>query len=225
MSNTLQPITIEQLPSVVANQVNSLADLSKQVQRCLDEAALARMSADEAASKTAGTSWRSFVPFVKGNNTIAIESLQDAIRRMGQAQVSTADAVYLIFENQQKLSAVAQYLVSLGVVSIAHNRTIVRQLELRLRNAPESEINELGKQEINNVIMQLKSQENLQDKVDEKVEQINSLQKQVSTLLAQVKTQKKTFWDSAGFKLFLLIMVTLWIVVVIVSNLPAILNH
>lgn len=217
--NSLRPIDIHQLPAVVTNQVNSLAKLSQQVQRCLDEAALARNSADSAASKSAGTSWRTFVPFVKGNKTIAIEALQDAMSQMGRAQVSMADAVQLVFENQQKLSAVAQYLVSLGVVSIAHNRTVVRELEMRLRNAPESEINDLGRQEINNVIIQLKSQENVQDKVDEKVEQITALQKQVTDLLEQVKSQKKTFWDSPAFKIFLLIVIFVWIIVIVYFNL------
>lgn len=213
--NSLSPISIEQLPSVVTKQVNSLAKLSHQVQKCLDDAAAARCSADYAASKTAGTSWKSFIPFVKGNKTIAIEALQDAMSQMGKAQVSMSEAVELVFENQQKLSAVAQYLISLGVVSVAHNRTVVRELELRLRNAPEAEINDLGKQEINNVIYQLKSQEKLQDKVEDKVQQITALQNQVSDLLKQLKEQKKTFWDSAGFKIFLLGLITIWIMAII----------
>ena len=51
-------------------------------------------------------------------------------------------------------------------MNIASHRSIVRQLELQLRNASEEELSELARREIENVILQLRAQEDMQKKID-----------------------------------------------------------
>lgn len=55
-------------------------------------------------------------------------------------------------------------MFGLGVSNIAVNRTIVRELELRLEHASEEEIDDMARQELLNVVHDLKAQEDITKK-------------------------------------------------------------
>ena len=59
-----------------------------------------------------------------------------------------------------------RYLFGLGVSNLAANRTVVRELELKLKNASKEELSELARQEITNVILQLRAQEDMQNRLN-----------------------------------------------------------
>ena len=118
------------------------------------------------------------------------------------------EAIKNLFENQEKFAKCISYLYGLGVTSIAANRTVLRELELKLRDASEKELSELARQEIEVVILQLRAQENIQNKIDrnERIlrEHRNELsmlnEKTVSTLrlkeeIAQLQSNNKTILE------------------------------
>ena len=153
--NILDVTTISesQLPSVISTQINNFTELENNVKEAVNKAAYAKEQAEK-AKVSAGL-------FQK---KAAIELLQDAVKGNAEAQISLADAQKLSFEYQKKLTDITKFLFGLGVSSLAMNRCVVRELELRLKGASEEEISDLAKQELRNVILQLKEQEDMMKK-------------------------------------------------------------
>ena len=153
--NILDVTTISesQLPSVISTQINNLTELENNVKEAVNKAAYAKEQAEK-AKVSAGL-------FQK---KAAIELLQDAVKGNAEAQISLADAQKLSFEYQKKLTDITKFLFGLGVSSLAMNRCVVRELELRLKGASEEEISDLAKQDLRNVILQLKEQEDMMKK-------------------------------------------------------------
>lgn len=146
----------EDLPAIITDQITKLNLLDKSVQQAKIAAANAKDSAETARSKSTG--W-----FRK---KAAIEELQSAGIDLAEAVQYGAEAQELSFEFQTKLAEITKYLFGLGASNIASNRSIVRQLELKLNGASKHELTELAKQELQGVIKQLKDQEDILKKQD-----------------------------------------------------------
>ncbi|MDR1895822.1 MAG: hypothetical protein LBR10_03425 [Prevotellaceae bacterium] len=140
-----------ELPTVIQGQVTMLNDLDKSVRKALEAAETAKSSARTARGKSAGLF----------HKKVAIEELQSAGVDLAEAVVSEAEAQKISFEFQTKLAEITKYIFGLGVSNIASNRSVVRELELKLKGASEEELTELARQEITNVIRQLKAQEDI----------------------------------------------------------------
>ena len=68
------------------------------------------------------------------------------------------------FEYQKKLGEITKYLFGLGVTNIAMNRSVVRELELKLQGASAEELDEFARRELLGVVKQLKAQEDIMKK-------------------------------------------------------------
>ena len=166
--NELDNVDISKLPSLINDQLTSLKALEEKVNIALNKAEKAKNTAQGAHSKTIG--W-----FGSGTKD-AVYSLQNATIDLADAQYLSADTQKVILQYQAKLAEISKYLFALGVFNIAANRTIVRELELKLKNGSLSKgkVSELAQQEILNVIKQLKAQEDImvkQEKMTDKIKQ------------------------------------------------------
>lgn len=167
-----------QLPAIISTQFNKLTELEDNVQKAINMAATAKEQAED-AKKSAGL-------FKKKT---AIEALQVAANGSADALITMAEAQKLSFEYQTKLTEITKYLFGLGVSNIAMNRSVVRELELRLKGASEEDISDLAQQELKNVILQLKAQEDvmqkqafLTGKVKEQAGQLKEIDKQLDDI-------------------------------------------
>lgn len=157
MENT-DIVTVEvnanQIPSIIQEQFYGLKALKDNVSEATKKAEFAENSAQAAKEKSA----RLF------HKKEAIESLQEAIVDLADAQISAAQAQEVSFKYQQKIAEISKYLFELGVSNIAVNRSVVRELELKLKGASEEELDEFARQEIIAVVKQLKAQEDIMKK-------------------------------------------------------------
>ncbi|MGN1133598.1 MAG: hypothetical protein ACI4RN_03985, partial [Oscillospiraceae bacterium] len=156
MKDEIQALNVDlaELPNIITNQWGSIQNLDKKVQQSLKKAQNAKESADIAYKHSAGF----------GHKKKAIESLQNASVALAESQVQTVEAQKLSFEYQKQLCEITKYLFALGVSNIVANRTVVRELQLRLKGASEDELSELARREIISVISQLKAQEDIMEK-------------------------------------------------------------
>ena len=95
------------------------------------------------------------------NKKKAIEGLQRALRNVVEAQDSQIEAEALLFINQKKLSQAIGSLLLISSMSIAINRAAVKGITEKLNNATNQVMSDFEKQELNNLLVQLKAQENL----------------------------------------------------------------
>lgn len=164
------------LPVIIAKQYDKLKELEDNVERAYTLAQSASDSADNAYYKSAGF----------GHKKAAIESLQDAVKDLGSAQISAAEAQKISFEYQTKLAEITKYLFGLGASSIAMNRSVVRELELKLKGASAEEISDLAKQELVNVVTQLKAQEDIMLKQDKIMKEVKANHEGISQINADI---------------------------------------
>ena len=155
-----QNISIEQLPTIIGNTFKHISEVDRKISNAVSRAEEAKKLADEASQKNAGWS------FFGSDKKEAIEALQSAAISQANALSNSVDANKELFNNQKKMSEALRYLFGLGVANMAANRTVVRELELKLKNASQEELSELARQEITNVILQLRAQEDMQYKLE-----------------------------------------------------------
>lgn len=93
-----------------------------------------------------------------------MEAMQNSQMSLSEATLKNTEALEKTFEYQQALTNITKFLFGLGVSNIAVNRTIVRELELRLEHASEEEIDDMARQELLNVVHDLKAQEDITKK-------------------------------------------------------------
>lgn len=113
------------------------------------------------------------------NHTAAINSTQDAVRAIIDAQDSLAKTQRLLFENQQKMAAAMRYLLLLGSSSIAMSRLVIAKLEGKLKKASQEELSDIARQELIGVIKLLREQESAFSKQDRISEQLSETVKTV----------------------------------------------
>lgn len=198
MENNLlqQNISIEQLPTIIGDMYKNITEVDRKISNAVSKAEEAKALADIASKKEAGWS------FFGGDKKEAIEALQSAAISQANALSDSVDANKQLFENQKKMSDALRYLFGLGVANMAANRTVVRELELKLQNASKEELSELARQEITNVILQLRAQEDMQYKlenhnrilrehkgeIDKILGEINSFEERCKVILERTET-------------------------------------
>ena len=198
MENNLlqQNISIEQLPTIIGDTYKNITEVDRKISNAVSKADEAKTLADIASKKEAGWS------FFGGDKKEAIEALQSAAISQANALSDSVDANKQLFENQKKMSDALRYLFGLGVANMAANRTVVRELELKLQNASKEELSELARQEITNVILQLRAQEDMQYKlenhnrilrehkgeIDKILGEINSFEERCKVILERTET-------------------------------------
>ena len=77
------------------------------------------------------------------------------------------NAQKLQFDYQQKLADITKFLFRLGLTNIAMNRVVVEELEYKLRNASQEELDDLARAEIENLLKRLKMQQDIDQKQTE----------------------------------------------------------
>ena len=91
---------------------------------------------------------------------------------LADAQAAAMSAQERQFEYQQKLSDITKFLFRLGLTNIAMNRVVVEELEYRLRNATQEELDDLARAEIENLLKRLKMQQDIDQKQTEQMKLI-----------------------------------------------------
>ena len=150
----LVELNIDQVPDFIHDRFEKVEELKKNVDKASKKAKLAKESAEVAKEHSAGLFQK------KG----AIEALQTVTHDLAEAQISAAQAQELSFEYHQKVAELTTFLFKLGVSSIAANRSVVRTLELKLMGASQEKLDEYARQEIAEVVRQLKEEEDLMRK-------------------------------------------------------------
>ncbi len=152
----VEKVSEEQLPKIVAGQVTELNRVAESLKKAQEKSDDAKTSANSAKEKSAGL----------GHKKEAIEALQAAALDLANAQAVTVEAQKISFEYQKKLGEITKYLFALGCTNMAANRSVVRELKMMLEGASKEQLDELAKEEIKNVIKQLKAQEDILNQQD-----------------------------------------------------------
>ncbi len=180
--------TEESLSDLITTRIDALNDLEKHIIEAEEAAETAVKEANNVKEGIkSGIIWKSL------DKDKAIKKLQNAAIITAKALEESSDAHKKTFEYQKRLTNISYSLFRLGVSNIATNRSLVREIELRLKGASEKEISNLARNELVRVVTQLKEQEDLQKKLarlKEEVKILKKSQKDINDSLIVLDTDK-----------------------------------
>lgn len=159
-------------------ETKALADQAK------DRAQKALTAADEASKKSAGF----------GKKKKAIEALQAAQKEQSLATETNTKAITKIAMLQERIIEATEALFALGISNVAANRSVYRQLELRMKGASEQELSDFARGEVMAVMQQLKEQQDVMasnNKLSERVHEQNDLLKNQASAIEALELQSK----------------------------------
>ena len=111
-----------------------------------------------------------------------LEDIQETQLALAEATLENTEAQELSFEYQRVLAEISKYLFGLGVTNIAVNRCVVKELKMRIEEASEEEIDNMAREELLNVVKELKEQEDVIQKQNE----LNEKQKKAFAELSEL---------------------------------------
>ncbi len=173
-------ITESMLPDIISGQIKEIESLELSIKNAVAKAEEARALANNAKEMQAGL-------FQKKE---AIELLQAATISLAEAEAATVEAQGISFECQKRIGEITKYLFALGCTNMAANRSVVRELKLILEGASGERLDELARQEIVNVIRQLKAQEDIINKQNELSARVREQERQLSEQAQAVEETK-----------------------------------
>ena len=181
----IENIDAKEVPGLIQSQFSLIGEIKKRVDKAVKSAySVKRTVVNQVGGKAKGTKQ-------------SIEDLNLASITIANAQLDAMTAQQISFEYQQKLAEITRFLFCLGLTNITMNRVVVKELELKLREASEEELDNLARSEIEGLLKQLKAQQDLehkqkelvknvkeqQDRLDEQEKLIHDLQQKVDSLL------------------------------------------
>lgn len=149
-----------------------------------DRAQKAKSAADEASKKSAGF----------GKKKKAIEALQAAQKEQSLATETNTQAITKIAMLQERIIEATKALFALGISNVAANRSVYRQLELKMKGASEQELSDFARGEVMAVMQQLNEQQDMMarhNKLSEKVHEQNDLLKNQASAIEALELQSK----------------------------------
>ena len=149
-----------------------------------DRAQKALTAADEASKKSAGF----------GKKKKAIEALQAAQKEQSLATETNTQAITKLGELQSRIIEATKALFALGISNVAANRSVYRQLELRMKGTTEQELSKFARDEVMAVMQQLNEQQDMMarhNKLSEKVHEQNDLLKNQASAIEALELQSK----------------------------------
>lgn len=151
---------VEKIPTAVARCFRDLKKVKKEVDKAIESAKKASRRAQK-ASETETTKW-----FGLKVNPEAISDVQEAISELAGAVEEHPKLMKRLAQYQENLARAVGFLLGLGLLGLAQNRTVVARVKKELENASKEEIDELARAELQNCLDQLKRQEDQQVRLE-----------------------------------------------------------
>lgn len=175
----------------VDDKIDVICEIDEEFKKALELAQLADKRAkraisyaEEAKNKSTGF----------GKKKAAIEALQVSEYENALSNQSNSQAITKIAMLQQRIIEATKALFSLGVSNIAANRSVYRQLELRMKGASEQELSDFARNEVLSVMQQLNEQQDMMarhNKLSEKVHEQNDLLNNQASAIENLEFQSR----------------------------------
>jgi len=159
-------------------QSKKLIDIKQKIEDTLIEANLAKENVVIAGTKEEKSFLERINPLSKSSTEISLDKIQGATYDLSRVVVNITENQTIFWDYLKTLSEITKFLFNLGIANTASNNIVVRYLEKKLANASKEELDDLAREEIENVVERLKKQQ----KIESKYENLkNEMRKEVSS--------------------------------------------
>lgn len=150
---------MDKLPDFISGMITKISDLEKEVTNSEESAKQAMQYVNDMEHYEEKGKW--IFRHRSGDTKDIIGDTQEAVRELAQAQQVSVSALKKSFEFQKQLTEVSRTLLKLGCANRTMNNTVVLAIDAKLNGASKEQISELARQEMINVVRQLKQQEDI----------------------------------------------------------------
>lgn len=176
----LQSVEIDSkdLPTAIENAVASVIYFDQKAQECAEKSLVAKEIADKQITAKSI------------NHKDAINSTQDAVRAVAEAQVMHAEAQKELFLNQQKMAEGMRFLLMLGTSNLSATRQVIQALESKLKQAETEKLSQSAREELNKTLQLLREQESafvMQDRLASQIKETKCEVVHQSEIIAEIK--------------------------------------
>lgn len=183
-------------------QSKKLIDIRQKVEDTLIEANLAKENVVIAGTKEEKSFLERINPLSKSSTEISLDKIQGATYDLSRVVVNITENQTIFWDYLKLLSEITKFLFNLGIANTASNDIVVRYLEKKLANASKEELDDLAREEIENVVERLKKQQEIESKYENlKIEMrkevssnreiINDLSNEISSISNLLESLKK----------------------------------
>lgn len=151
----------DNLPSAIFGAIDTISLLEKKIRQSSDEAKAVLDYINNDMKRYKNKSLFGF-GYRSGNTEDIIEDLQKAVEKQAKAQQINTEAMQKSFEFQRKLSEATKYLFAITTTNSACVRTAIKVIAGKLE-INDGSVSELVKSELEQLLHQLKMQEDMQN--------------------------------------------------------------
>ena len=180
-------------------QSKKLIDIRQKVEDTLIEANLAKESVVIAGTKEERSFLEKINPLSKSSTEISLDKIQGATYDLSRVVVNITENQTIFWDYLKLLSEITKFLFNLGIANTASNNIVVRYLEKKLANASKEELDDLAREEIENVVERLKKQQEIESKYEnlkiEMKKEVNSNKEIINNLNNEISNSNKYIDD------------------------------
>ena len=151
---------------VLINQSKTLLNIKKEIEITLKNADDAKKEVMRAGTNDNKDSFFSN-PFSKTYSEDSIIKIQEATYYLSDVVISLTKNQTIFWDYLKKISEITKFLFNLGISNIATNNIVVHYLEKKLSDASKEELDDLAREEVENVVKRLKKQQELESRYED----------------------------------------------------------
>lgn len=178
-----------------------LSNIKKEIEITLENADNAKEEIMDAGTNDYKTSVFN-ISFFKSSTEELIKKMQESTYYLSNVVIDISNNQIIFWDYLKKISEITKFLFNLGISNIATNNIVVHYLEKKLSDASKEELDDLAREEVENVVKRLKKQQELESRYEdfkkhikeemkENQELIFELTNEIKMLKEEIKASKK----------------------------------
>lgn len=167
-----------------------LSNIKKEIEITLENADNAKEEIMDAGTNDYKTSVFN-ISFFKSSTEESIKKMQESTYYLSNVVIDISNNQIIFWDYLKKISEITKFLFNLGISNIATNNIVVHYLEKKLSDASKEELDDLAREEVENVVERLKKQQELESRYEDFKKHIKEEMKENQELIFELTNEIK----------------------------------
>ena len=167
-----------------------LSNIKKEIEITLENADNAKEEIMDAGTNDYKTSVFN-ISFFKSSTEESIKKMQESTYYLSNVVIDISNNQIIFWDYLKKISEITKFLFNLGISNIAANNIVVHYLEKKLSDATKEELDDLAREEVENVVKRLKKQQELESRYEDFKKNIKKEMKENQDLIFELTNEIK----------------------------------
>ena len=181
---------IEKPFETLINESKLLLNIKSKIESTLKNADNAKEEIMDAGTNDYKTSGFN-ISFFKSSTEESIKKMQESTYYLSNVVIDISNNQIIFWDYLKKISEITKFLFNLGISNIVANNIVVHYLEKKLSDASKEELDDLAREEVENVVKRLKKQQELESRYEDFKKHIKEEMKENKELIFELTNEIK----------------------------------